>query len=137
MFIRGTISFYVSFADMKVYGVDIPSDRGLTNFDIQTYINILTVPNFRGVFMRDELPKIVKPLECGIMNFNTHEQIGSHWVCYMRNGKTCIYFELNIPYLEMNNLLLYLVHNQDCIQDTNHPWSFYLQIQVMKWHYIG
>ena len=41
--------------------VDIPIDRGLKNFDILTYIDILKVAYFRGVFMRDELPKNPKP----------------------------------------------------------------------------
>ena len=71
----------------------IPTGKGLTNFDIFKYIDILQVPHFRGVFMRDELPQRIKTLECGIMNFNTHEQIGSHWVCYVRNHNTRIYFD--------------------------------------------
>ena len=78
---------------MKVYKVDIPSDKGLTNFDILYYIDLLKIPHFRGVFMRDELPKVAKHLECGIMNFNTHDQVGSHWVCYMKRGRTRIYFD--------------------------------------------
>ena len=43
--------------------------------------------------MRDELPRTTKPLECGIMNFNTHNQPGSHWVCYVKKGSTRIYFD--------------------------------------------
>ena len=44
--------------------------------------------------MRDELPKKIKPIECGVMNFNNHEQLGSHWVCYMRtNQDNRIYFD--------------------------------------------
>ena len=79
---------------MEVYGVVIPhTGKGLTNFDIFKYIDILQVPHFRGVFMRDELPQRIKTLECGIMNFNTHEQTGSHRVCYVRNHNTRIYFD--------------------------------------------
>ena len=78
---------------MEIYGAVIPADKGLTNMDILNYVNMLNIPNFRGVFMRDELPKIAKPLECGVMNFNTHDQIGSHWVCYMKKDKTRIYFD--------------------------------------------
>ena len=43
--------------------------------------------------MRDELPKIAKPSECGVMNLNTHDQAGSHWVCYMKRDRTRIYFD--------------------------------------------
>ena len=80
---------------MKVYEVDIPNEKVLTNFDILKYVEILKIPNFRGVFMRDELPKkIKKSEECGIMNFNTHEQIGSHWVLYVKTHHgTRIYFD--------------------------------------------
>ena len=78
---------------MKVYELDINSDKALTNVDILNYVSLLKIPHFRGVFMRDELPQKIKTLECGIMNFNTHEQTGSHWVCYMRNGNTRIYFD--------------------------------------------
>ena len=78
---------------MKVYELDIPFNKGLTNLDIISYINQLKVPNFRGVFMRDVLPTNPKALECGIMNFNTHDQKGSHWVCYVKNKKTRIYFD--------------------------------------------
>ena len=78
---------------MKIYELDIPATKGLTNLDIIISIDQLKVPNFRGVFMRDELPKHPKSVECGIMNFNTHRQIGSHWVCYVKNQKTRIYFD--------------------------------------------
>ena len=79
---------------MKVYESDIPADKALTNFDILYYADLLKIPHFRGVFMRDELPKIAKPLECGVMNLNTHDQTGSHWVCYMKRGRTTrIYFD--------------------------------------------
>ena len=79
---------------MEVYGVVIPIDKGLTNFDIFKLVDTLQVPNFRGVFMRDELPKKIKNLECGVMNLNTHKQSGSHWVCYMRNYNIRIYSTL-------------------------------------------
>ena len=43
--------------------------------------------------MRDELPKATKPVECGIMNFNKSNEIGSHWVCFVRNHNVRIYFD--------------------------------------------
>ena len=52
---------------MKVFELDIPSDRGLTNFDLISYIGKLGVPYFRGVFMRNELPDKKHLVECGIM----------------------------------------------------------------------
>ena len=78
---------------MQVFELDIPSDRGLTNFDLISYIEKLGVPYFRGVFMRDELPKTKHLVGCAIMNFNKSNEIGSHWVCFVRNHNIRIYFD--------------------------------------------
>lgn len=78
---------------MKVYGLNIANDKGLTNIDILRYVRELGIDNFRGVFMRDTLPKVVYRKECGIVNFNTSDQVGSHWVCYYKNGMKRIYFD--------------------------------------------
>ncbi len=116
---------------MKVYEVVIPSEEGLTNFDLVRYIDILKVPHFRGVFMIDQLPSKPNPLECGIMNFNTHEQYGSHWVCYVRNKNKRIYFDSfgQITPLEMQRYLKtteefkydipVIARNTDIVQSSN------------------
>ena len=67
-----------SFTIMKVFELDIPSDRALTNFDLISYIKKLGVPYFRGIYMRNTLPKKSNHIECGILNFNTSDEIGSH-----------------------------------------------------------
>ena len=54
---------------MKVYGLKIPNNRGLTNIDICGYAKELGIQNFRGVFMRDTLPRVAHRKECGIVNF--------------------------------------------------------------------
>ena len=43
--------------------------------------------------MRDTLPRFPYILECGIVNLNTSDQSGSHWVCYYRNKNDIIYFD--------------------------------------------
>ena len=63
---------------MKVYGLNISDDRGLTNIELYRYARELNIDDFRGVFMRDTLPRIAHQKECGIVNFNTSEQVGSH-----------------------------------------------------------
>ena len=66
----------------------------LTNFDIINYVEKLELPNFRGVFMRDTLPRNgPQRNECGIMNLNLSNEKGSHWVCYYRDDNTRIYFD--------------------------------------------
>ena len=62
---------------MKVYGLDISDNRGLTNIDLYRYAQELMIDNFRGVFMRNTLPRKAHQTECGIVNFNTSKQAGS------------------------------------------------------------
>ena len=78
---------------MKVFELDIPPERGLTNLDLMRYASILRIPYFRGVFMRDELPKVDRQIECGVVNLNRSDEMGSHWVCYVRNQNDRIYFD--------------------------------------------
>ena len=71
---------------MNVYGIDIP-DKPLTNFELLDYAKKLHIPHFRGVFMKNDLPKLPHKNESGIVNFNTTAEPGSHWVGYYKNGK--------------------------------------------------
>ena len=43
--------------------------------------------------MRDTLPLQPFSVECGIVNFNTSNQPGSHWVCSYCNKTDRIYFD--------------------------------------------
>lgn len=44
--------------------------------------------NFRGVFMRDELPLRPHLNECGILNLQTSREGGSHWVAWYKKKVT-------------------------------------------------
>ena len=66
---------------------------GLTNFDIIQLVKHLNIPNFKGVFMRDELPEQPEEKECGIVNFDKSSEPGSHWVAYYKDGNERIYFD--------------------------------------------
>ena len=116
---------------MKVYGIEIPSDRGLTNLEIENYAVKLKIPNFRGVFMRDTLPTKSKQVECAVVNLNTSKEIGSHWVCYAKMGKLRIYFDSFgqvvpteiVKYLksakEFKNNVAVIARNTDIVQRVN------------------
>ena len=116
---------------MKVYGIEIPSDKGLTNVDIERYVKKLKIPNFHGVFMRDTLPTNPKKIECAIANLNTSNEIGSHWVCLVKIGKSRIYFDSfaqDVPleimkYLktskEYKNGVIVIARNTDIVQRVN------------------
>ena len=77
---------------MQIFNVSIP-DKPLTNIELSTHARELKIPHFRGVFMRDSLPLHPFSVECGIVNFNSSNQPGSHWVCYYCNTTDRIYFD--------------------------------------------
>ena len=117
--------------DMKVYGLNIPDDRGLTNIDLYKYVRELGIDNFRGVFMRNSLPQKPYTKECGIVNFNTSAESGSHWVCYVKNNEERIYFD-SFGQVTLNEIQKYLKskweyrkekcviqRNTDIVQHTN------------------
>ena len=67
------------------------SNFGSTNIFLQELAKKLKLKNFRGVFMRDNLPSC--PLntglntgESGIMNFDKEAENGSHWVAWYVKG---------------------------------------------------
>ena len=77
---------------MDVFGTSIPN-KPLTNFEILDYVKKIKIPHFRGVFMRNSLPKCPNENECGIVNFNTTDQPGAHWAAYYKKAKERIYFD--------------------------------------------
>ena len=104
---------------------------GLSNFDILKIAKYLEIPNFKGVFTRDQLPEKIGNRESGIVNFNTSKEPGSHWVAYFRDGSKKIYFDSFgqvIPteiqqYLktkdEYRNNLPVIERNTDVVQEPN------------------
>lgn len=43
--------------------------------------------------MRDRLPRRPKPIECGIINLDTHNNNGTHWVAFAKINDYCEYFD--------------------------------------------
>ena len=130
---------------MEVFGVSIPN-RALTNLDIIYFKEVLKIPNFRGVFMRDELPKKPHNTECGIVNFNTSDQSGSHWVAYYKDIDR-IYFDSygQVILDEVKNYLktenekdkLVIQRNTDIVQDFNTKICGHLCLFVLKALSVG
>ena len=65
----------------------------LSQHDLIKYTNILNIPHFRGVFMRDQLPRYVNKIESGILNLDSIKGPGTHWTCWIKNGRKCYYFD--------------------------------------------
>ena len=55
----------------------------MTDQELTSYVTRLNIPYFRGVHMRDQIPRRPpRENECGILNLNTHLEPGSHWTCW-------------------------------------------------------
>ena len=78
--------------NINVEGVVLPN-KPLTNFELIEAAKKLNIPNFRGLFMRDALPKRPRRNECGILNLDDSNGPGTHYCCFLKNGKDKIYFD--------------------------------------------
>lgn len=67
--------------------------RALTNIDLRKYAKELKIPFFKGVFMRNSLPKHVNRNECAIVNLDNIDGPGTHWVAYKKHNNLVIYFD--------------------------------------------
>ncbi len=74
-------------------------NKPLSNYDLAQYASCLKLPFFRGVFMKDALPKRIMENESAIVNLDNSDGPGTHWVCYKKLGDTVYYFDSfgNLP----------------------------------------
>ena len=61
---------------MRVFNISVP-DKPLKNIELVRYARLLKIPDFRSVFMRETLPQYPLNVECGIVNFNTSNQMAA------------------------------------------------------------
>lgn len=71
----------------------------MTNIDLNKYARLLKIPHFRGIYMRDSLPLKIRLNESGIINLDSKEKQGTHWVAYIKEHNTVTYFDSygNLP----------------------------------------
>lgn len=70
--------------------------KALSQYDLMKYVKKLKIKNFRGIYMRDTLPKKQnnKVKETGILNLDSIKGNGTHWTCWFKNNKNfCYYFD--------------------------------------------
>lgn len=80
------------------------------------------IKNFRGVFVKNKLPK--KPLwnECAIVNLDNDDGVGTHWVAYKKFGNNIIYFDSFVKLKPPEELVQYwgedkiIKYNRDSFQ---------------------
>lgn len=89
----------------------LPVDRPLSNHDLIKYVKLMGIPYFRGVFMRDTLPKKSKKNECWIINHDSIRSTGTHWAALAKIDDTAWYFDSFGNLLPPLEVKLYLGSN--------------------------
>jgi hypothetical protein len=69
------------------------SHQALSQYDLMELVQRYRIASFRGIFMRDDLPKQSWRTECGILNLDVLEGRGTHWTCWYQKGGVCFYFD--------------------------------------------
>jgi len=131
------LNYKMSFETVKninVEGIVLPN-KALTNFELIEAAKKLNIPNFRGFFMRDALPKKPKRNECGILNLDDSGGKGTHYVGWVKNREDKLYFDsYGLP--PPTELLKYLgdpvYYNSERIQPDNEVFCGHLCLYVLK-----
>lgn len=67
--------------------------RALYDYELEKYAKKLGIHSFRGIFMRDTLPRQPNTNESAIVNLDISDNPGTHWVAYLKNGNNVQYFD--------------------------------------------
>ena len=110
-------------------------NKPLSNIELLEAARKLKIPNFRGVSLRDTLPKKPKKKECGILNLDDTTGLGTHWVAWYKNGTEKKYFDsygLQPP----NELIDYLhspiLYNTERVQPYDQVFCGHLCLYVLN-----
>lgn len=65
-----------------------------SNVQLEQLARRMRIPFFRGVFMRTALPiSGIRLNESGIVNLDSADGPGTHWVAYAKRGNRVVYFD--------------------------------------------
>ena len=105
-------------------------NKPLNNFEILDAVKKIDLINFRGVFLRNPLPKKPKRHECGIMNLDDSSGNGTHWVAWFKRGNDKWYLDsFGFP----PNIFLHsgFLSNLRLPWKTELPWNFSLYWNII------
>jgi len=120
--------------EIDVDGVTLPNVP-LTNIQLIDAAKKLNIKNFRGVFLRDELPKVPREKEGGILNLDDSTGGGTHWVAWIKHANEKIYFDsygLPPPTEVLKYLHRPVYYNTERIQPANEVFCGHLCLYVLK-----
>lgn len=120
--------------NIDVEGLILPNEA-LSNFQLIDAVKKLDIKHFRGVFLRDQLPKKSNDKECGILNTGDSNTNGYHWMCWYRNGDAKFCFDsyaLPPPVELVKYLKRPVYYNSERIQYGNTVFCGHLCLYVLK-----
>ena len=125
---------YKTVEEINVEGVVLPNVP-LTNLQLIDAAKKLKIRNFRGVFVRDELPKTPLTNECGILNLDDSKGNGTHWIAWIKRGTDKFCFDsYGLP--PPRELLKYLrgstLYNSERLQRDDEVFCGHLCLYVLK-----
>ena len=110
-------------------------NKPLSNIELLEAARKLKIPNFRGVSLRDILPKKPKKKECGILNLDDTTGSGTHWVAWYKNGTEKKYFDsygLQPPNELVDYLHSPILYNTERVQPYDQVFCGHLCLYVLK-----
>jgi len=109
-------------------------NKRLSNFEIADAVKKIGLKNFRGVFLRNTLPKKPKRNECAIMNLDETSGDGTHWVAWFKRGNNKFDFDSFglPPPTELNDYLGDVLYPTEQIQPRQEVFCGHLCPFVLK-----
>ena len=110
-------------------------NKPLSNIELLEAARKLKIPNFRGVSLRDILPKKPKKKECGILNLDDTTGSGTHLVAWYKNGTEKKYFDsygLQPPNELVDYLHSPILYNTERVQPYDQVFCGHLCLYVLK-----
>ena len=110
-------------------------NKPLSNLEIIDAPKNLSLEGFRGVFLRDTLPKKAKLNECGILNLDSYSGDGTHWVMWFKKGKDKFYFD-SYRMQPPSELITYLkspiLYNSERVQQNDEMFCGHVCLLALK-----
>lgn len=123
--------------NILIDNIELPN-KALTNLELIGAAKKLSIPEFRGVFLRDTLPR-GKPrkIECGILNLDDSSGGGTHWVAWYKKDASIYYYFDSFgiqPPIELEKYLRSsrILYNTECIQPRDEVFCGHLCLYVLK-----
>jgi len=126
-------------SNIKVDKVILPN-KALSNVELLDAAKKIKIPGFRGVFVRDNLPRKPGKVECGILNLDDTAGTGTHWVAWYKRDKEKFYFDsygIQPPRELVEYLKDHILYNTERLQPKDQVFCGHLCLYVLKQLTLG